>query len=288
LPDSVLALRPYEPDDRAAAHAVMRAAYRRPDTGYTPHPGEWDWWLFHRDPARPDAVRLIGDDLLVHFEPHTGELSAFGATPAQLGEALATLDLPVTNIAWVSDRDDARHAVLAASGFGDPREPGPISVRPARGGIADLRPLPDGFTIRPLAGEHEAASRSAAARRSFQTKMEPAAHVARYLAFMRSPAYVGARDLVAIAPDGRVASFAVYWVDDELSLAQFEPVGTDPDFTRLGLGRAVIAAALDRIAAEGIEQVRVTTTDDRAPAVALDASCGFDRVDTVWWWYRSP
>jgi ribosomal protein S18 acetylase RimI-like enzyme len=266
----------------------MRAAYRRDDTGYTPHPGEWDWWLFHRDPAFPDAVRLIGDDVLVHFEPRTGELSVFGATPAEFGELLDTVDLPVTNIAWVSERDEARHAVVRAHGFGVPREPGPIYVRPATGGVARPRPLPEGFVIRPLAGEHEAASRSAAARRSFNTKMEPEAHVARYLAFMRSPAYVAARDLVAVAPDGRVASFAVYWVDEELSLAQFEPVGTDPDFTRRGLSRAVIAAALDRIAAEGIEQVRVTTTDDRDAAVALYESCGFERVDTVWWWHRSP
>jgi ribosomal protein S18 acetylase RimI-like enzyme len=266
----------------------MRAAYRRDDTGYTPHPGEWDWWLFHRDRAFPDAVRLIGDDLLVHFEPRRGELSTFGTTPAQLGEVLETLDLPVTNIAWVSDRDEDRHAVMRAHGFGVPSEPGPIYVRPAAGGVTGGSPRPEGFSIRPLAGEHEAASRSAAARRSFKTKMEPEAHVARYLAFMRSPAYVAARDLVAVAPDGRVASFAVYWVDEELSLAQFEPVGTDPDFTRRGLARAVIAAALDRIAAEGIEQVRVTTTDDRDAAVGLYESCGFDRVDTVWWWRRSP
>jgi ribosomal protein S18 acetylase RimI-like enzyme len=283
-----LALRPYRPADRAAAHVVMRAAYRRPDTGYTPHPGEWDWWLFHRDPASPDAVRLIGDDMLVHFEPRTGELSAFGATPAQLADLLATLDLPVTNIGWVLDRDEERHAVATAGGFDVGSEPGPIFVRPASGGVEGLRPVPEGFTIRPLAGEHEAATRSAAARRSFETKMGPEAHVARYLAFMRSPAYVGARDLVAIAPDGRVASFAVYWVDAELSLAQFEPVGTDPDFTRLGLGRAVIAAALDRIVDEGIDDVRVTTTDDREAAVALYAACGFDRVDTVRWWRGSP
>jgi ribosomal protein S18 acetylase RimI-like enzyme len=281
-------LRPCEPADRVAAQAVMRAAYQRPDTGYTPHPGEWDWWLFHRDPAQPDAVRLIGDDLLVHFEPRTSELSAFGATPAQLDALLGALDLPVTNVGWVLDGDDERQAVCAARGFPTGRDPGPVYVRPAAGGVANSGPLPDGFTVRPLAGEHEAASRSAAARRSFQTKMEPEAHVARYLAFMRSPAYVGARDIVAIAPDGRVASFAVYWVDAELSLAQFEPVGTDPDFTRLGLGRAVIAAALDRIVAEGIEQARVTTTDDRAPAMALYASCGFEQVGTIRWWFRAP
>ena len=52
---------------------------------------------------------------------------------------------------------------------------------------------------------------------------------------MRSPAYVAAHDLVVVAPDGRIAAFTVIWPDAETSLAQFEPVGTDPDFQRIGL-----------------------------------------------------
>ena len=82
--------------------------------------------------------------------------------------------------------------------------------------------------------------------------MEPDAHATRYLGFMRSVAYVPDHDLVAVAPDGRVAAFTVFWPDTELSLAQFEPVGTDPDFQRLGLGRAVLLDAFRRLEQSGI------------------------------------
>ena len=110
-------------------------------------------------------------------------------------------------------------------------------------------------------------------------------HAARYLGFMRSPAYVPEHDLVAVAPDGRIAAFTVFWPDAELSLAQFEPVGTDPDFHRMGLGRAVISEALRRLAAAGIEQARVMTNGDNHAAIALYESCGFARVDTLADWY---
>lgn len=72
---------------------------------------------------------------------------------------------------------------------------------------------PDGFVLRSLLGENEHVSRAAAARRAFSSTMDPAEHAPRYLRFMRFPAYDADRDVVAIAPDGRVASFAIHWPD---------------------------------------------------------------------------
>ena len=62
---------------------------------------------------------------------------------------------------------------------------------------------------------------------------------------MQSPVYDRECDLAAITPDGRVAGFAMFWPDNALSLAQFEPVGVDPDFQRLGIARALIATGLE-------------------------------------------
>ena len=104
--------------------------------------------------------------------------------------------------------------------------------------------------------------------------MDPDAHAARYLGFMRSVAYVPDHDLVAAAPDGRVAAFTVYWPDTELSLAQFEPVGTDPDFQRLGLGRAVLLDALRRLEHSGIAHARVMTNGDNHAAIASTSRAG--------------
>jgi len=282
-----LDLRPYDPiADRAAAHAVLRAAFARDGTGYTIHPGDWDWWCFHRDPQLAPVELFIGDHLLVEVDAGTGELSVFGATPAELGALLDDVGTTVTNIRWVPARDATRRDVLASRGFAPRGQPWPVFTRLAAGGVDGVRPLPEGFTIRPLAGDDEAPLRAAAARRAFESTMEPAAHVARYRAFMASPAYERDHDIVAIAPDGRVASFAVHWPDTELSLAQFEPVGTDPDFTRRGLGRAVIADSLARIDAAGVRIARVITEGDRHPAKALYTACGFTIVDHLEWWRR--
>ena len=115
--------------------------------------------------------------------------------------------------------------------------------------------------------------------------MEPDAHTARYLGFMRSVAYIPDHDLVAVAPDGRVAAFTVFWPDAELSLAQFEPVGTDPDFQRMGLGRAVILEAIRRLEQSGIAHARVMTNGDNYAAIALYEACGFEQVDALVNWY---
>ena len=273
--------------DRVAAHAVLRDANRRPGTGYTIHPGEWDWWMFHRDPALPAPLLSIGDHLLLDLEAHTSELSLFGASPAELVAVIDDLGARLTNVGWISVHVHERAAALASRGFAARGGPWPVFERDPRGGVEDLRPVPNGFTIRPLAGEHEAAARSVAARRAFRTDMPPERHVARYLAFMRSPAYEAARDIVAIDANGRVGAFAIHWVDTDLSLAQLEPVGTDPDCTRRGLARAVLAETFERIAAAGIACVRVTTGGDNDGAIAFYRSCGFEVVDHLHWWHRT-
>ena len=116
--------------------------------------------------------------------------------------------------------------------------------------------------------------------------MDATEHTDRYVAFMRSHAYDGERDLVAIAPDGRVAGFTIYWPDTELSLAEFEPVGVDPDFQRLGIARSLIAIALERLRDSGIRRARVTTNGSNAAAIACYLACGFEITDHIAWWHR--
>lgn len=49
---------------------------------------------------------------------------------------------------------------------------------------------------------------------------------------MTKPGYQPEREIVAEAPDGRIAAFAVYWVDERNRVGHFEPVGTHHDFRR--------------------------------------------------------
>ena len=278
----ILDLRECDPiTDRAACHAVLRAALRREPAVDTIHPGDWDWWCFHRDVGR-SPVQLVGSKILVDFATDTGELVVFGADPGELVEIIGHFGPAVRKVGFVDTRDHERISALDAAGFEPDGEiPWPMLARDPAGGVGGLRPLPSGIEIRPLAGAAEVPARSAAARRAFASAMEPEQHIARYRAFTQSPAYERTRDIVAVDEAGRVASFTVHWIDRELSLAQLEPVGTDPDFARRGIARAVLADTFSRLAAAGMRRVRVTTEGSNAAAIALYESCGFSETGRV-------
>jgi ribosomal protein S18 acetylase RimI-like enzyme len=288
-----MAWRAYDPvADRTAAQRILRHQLQHdlvPSS--TIHPGDWDWWCFHDDPRFATEFliddEIVGDGFgaiaMVALDQRL--VATFGcsdATGVELGKRRLTPG-PFA-IDGVAGSDTERAEELRRLGFEPHGEPAPLFMR-ATANAAGPQSLPDGFTIRPLRGEEEHVSRAAAARRAFQSTMDPDAHAARYLGFMRSVAYIPDHDLVAVAPDGRVAAFTVFWPDAELSLAQFEPVGTDPDFQRLGLGRAVLLDALRQLERSGIAHARVMTNGDNHAAIALYEACGFERVDTLVNWY---
>ena len=279
--------RSYDPGtDRDDAHRTLRNLLEQGPVPYTVHPGEWDWSTFHADP-RFRFDQLIGDAAVAEIAVEHRIVATFGGTATdamEVGERYFG-DAEFI-IGYVSERDATRIEELRARGFSPDGDPEPIFERPTAGGVAGAT-APDGFVVRTLLGEHEHVGRAAAARRAFSSTMDPVAHAQRYLRFMRSPAYEAERDIVAIAPDGRVASFAIHWPDTQLSLAQFEPVGTDPDFQRHGLSRAVIAASLGRLVARGVARARVMTGGANAAAIACYEACGFELVDRVSSWRRA-
>jgi len=59
--------------------------------------------------------------------------------------------------------------------------------------------------------------------------------------------------IVVKAPNGEYASYAGLWYEPENHTACVEPVATDPDYRRLGLGRAAVLEGIRRCAAEGAE-----------------------------------
>jgi ribosomal protein S18 acetylase RimI-like enzyme len=91
-------------------------------------------------------------------------------------------------------------------------------------------------------------------------------------------------DCIAVAPDGRVASYCLSWLDDQNAVGELEPVGTHADFRRLGLASAVSAFALRRLREEGAETAVVYARGDAAYPVPkrLYESLGFaQRARTI-------
>ncbi|HEX6605648.1 MAG TPA: GNAT family N-acetyltransferase [Chloroflexia bacterium] len=162
-----------------------------------------------------------------------------------------------------------------------------LMERPA----AELVPpaiLPDGFTVRPLAGPAEAAAYTELHRAAFRSENMTAAWRARTLARRE---YIADLDLVVVAPDGRLAAFCVGWLDrhgpGSTVLGQVEPLGVHPDFQGQGLGRAVLLEAMRRMQAHGATRLVVETDTYRDTAFGLYQSVGFGVAHDIWVYGRA-
>lgn len=140
--------------------------------------------------------------------------------------------------------------------------------------------LPDGFTIRPLAGESELEAVVELHRAAFGTKSMTVEWRGRVLA---APEYISDLDLVVAAPDGRLAAFCLCWLNRSLSVpsGQIEPLGVHPDFRKLGLGHAVLLEGLRRLRARGAQRIFVETDNYRDAALELYESAGFRVIKDV-------
>lgn len=138
--------------------------------------------------------------------------------------------------------------------------------------------VPDGFKIRPLRGQaevaayvelHQAAFGSTVMRESWRMRT------------LQMPQYRPELDLVAVAEDGRLAAFCIGWLHPLQPLAQIEPMGVHPDFHRLGLGQAILAAVLQRLQIRSIQFVSLFTAADNVPAIKLYQSLDFQEQYTM-------
>jgi mycothiol synthase len=104
---------------------------------------------------------------------------------------------------------------------------------------------------------------------------------------MSRPGYDPKREIVAVAPDGTIAAYTVFWTDERNQIGHIEPLGTHREFRRLGLGRAGIVEALRRMRDAGMTSVSVNHNADNIAARRLYASLGFTvRFQT--YGYRRP
>ena len=280
-------LRPATEDDLGLIRSILSDAISADSPRFSVHPGDMFWWMYHSDPRHPDqdALWIQGEDALLNIERTEPEIGTF-ARPGH--STIGLIEWAQRRlggrgvVGFVDDADTATKEHLKGIGLEPENANALYEWDLANTSIPDPV-LGDGWTLRHVEGESEANNRRLASHAAFKSKMDHDMHLDRYLRFMRSPVYERERDLVAVAPDGRIASF-IYWWSDESGIVEIEPFGTHPDFQGQGTGRALMYFALQRMAEAGMTTARVATDDWRADANDFYDGIGFERKGSVRWW----
>jgi len=289
--------RRYETErDLTRMLALLQVGRAANNGSYYPHVGDVQWWLYYPplgsswwphiylwdDPA---GNRLLGWALLephgesfdVYYQPELHGTETAAAMLAWAEEAAVSRARAAghheTGMFWVVPEDGFRIGWLEERGYRVTARDVAL-VRSLEEPVADAS-VPQGFVVRPCRGIEEVEARAWAQYGAFGSSARFEDYVLRFTALMQSPAYSPGADIVAAAPDGRIAAFCITWMDAVNRVSLFEPVGAHPDFQRKGLGKAVMLEALRRLREHGMQKVIVCTAHDNAPALSLYASVGF-------------
>jgi len=281
--------------DLKEMQAVLSAGRQAANRAYYVHPGDLSWWLFYTDENYLDKIclwewnsRLAGWSLLSNSsrsfevfvvpEMHGRSFEAKIMLWAEETQASTLKKLHSRNIRsmWVAETDQPRIHWLEMRGF-QPDQQGMYLMQRSLGSDLPEVMLPQGFQVRPVAGEHEVHLRAAASHAAFGSRKSFEAYWPQMLRFMQSPVYRPDNDLVTVSPDGDFASFCNLWPDPFTRVGLFEPVGTHPVFQGLGLARAVMSAGLQRLHKLGMTLANVCVASDNLPAIGLYESLGFKR-----------
>ena len=113
--------------------------------------------------------------------------------------------------------------------------------------------LPDGFRFRTAT---EAGPEAAV--RAHIDAWTPSSYTAEsYEGVRQTAAYRGDLHVLVEAPDGTMACSTIMWFDEANRTIEFEPVGTHPDYRRLGLARAMMLHGMQLARAAGATHATV-------------------------------
>ncbi|UCB42680.1 MAG: GNAT family N-acetyltransferase [Dehalococcoidales bacterium] len=232
----------------------------------------WEYMHYHPqlDRLGESALAKIGvwesDGKIVavaHFESMMGEAyfqihpDFTYLKPEMLEYAEAHLSVEADNgqrqiSVWVNDFDTEFESIVKSSGY---RIVDGVSDCWSVFEITHPFPpidLPDGFRLQSLEEENDLWKLSRVIHRGFNHPGEPPQDwLAEREKMQSAPNYRKDLNIVAVAPNGSYASYCGMWHDTVHRVAYVEPVCTDPDYRRIGVGRAVVLEGIRRCGQEG-------------------------------------
>lgn len=256
-------------------------------------PGDLAWRRYRYLELDPKNILLYYDaagTLLAFtwFQPRTG--FDLAVHPRHRSRALYAALIDTfertypAHVIWAQESSTLFEEVLAEKSYARTESTYLHHVRELDGALSRDLSVPEGFELRAIRGPEEHAVRAAVHRRAFEsTRVSDAS----YLNLMSSVDYDPAFDIVAVdTKTNTFAAFALGWLDAENRTGELEPVGTDPNYRRLGLGQITSAHALDALHRRGAKTGIIYSTGDGHAARSLYGSLGFRVVDHSRGWRR--
>jgi ribosomal protein S18 acetylase RimI-like enzyme len=183
--------------------------------------------------------------------------------------------------------DDLRKmALLESRGFS--RLPGALHMVRPLGDPIPAPVLPPGFTIRPGRGAEEAEAWVALHRAAHGTDYMT---VERRLSIIAVDEFDPALDLVAVAPNGRLAAYCIGSISARENTltgrknGYTDPVATHPDFQRRGLCRALLCAVMRLLRERGMDTARLSTSQENLAMRSAAEAVGY-QVEAETYWYE--
>jgi predicted N-acetyltransferase YhbS len=75
--------------------------------------------------------------------------------------------------------------------------------------------------------------------------------------------------VAVVAPDGNFAAYCGMWYDSKAGYAVIEPVATDPDYRRMGLGKAAVLEGIRRVGTLGAKRIFVGSSQQFYYSIGL-------------------
>lgn len=238
----------------------------------------WEYMHYHPYFYNPDLekehnkIRIWEDDgkivAVVNFELNLGEAYLhFNPEYSHLkGEMLDYAENFKTEfkgreliVVYINESDDEFKNIAKSKGFEkEEKYTDYMSVYRIPEEFPEIT-LPEGFKLQSLEDENDLNKANRVLWRGFNHEGEPDPDLSGRKLMQSAPNFKNDLNIVVVAPDGNYVSYCGMWYDDVNKVSYVEPVATDPDYRKMGLGKAAVLEGVRRCGEKGADRAYVTT-----------------------------
>ncbi len=183
--------------------------------------------------------------------------------------------------AYIHERDPEFEALVRARGYQrTPDDDRPMSRFTIPGPFPKIS-LPEGFCLKSLREDNDLYKIDRVLWRGFDHEGEsPPENVEDRKKVQSAPRFRKDLNIVVEAPDGLFVAYSGTWYEETNRYAYVEPVATDPDYRRRGLGKAAVLEGIRRCGELGATVAYVGSD------LAFYMAIGFEKIYTSQCWTK--